>query len=352
MIHRAIEGQKPIFLDMDPLVGFTHIIEKMNDLSVPLVDWLLEESDPSVRYRTLTELLHKPSDGVQVQAARKAIMDGQQAQRIFKKMHPDGYWLQKKSSTGQLIGDGVEYGSFATTHFVLSYLAELGFTVQDPRVAKAADRYLNLQQADGDFWMHLSCLYSYNIRTFIMLGLRDDARVQRAVDMMLATAREDGGYLCDLHEGKYKTRDVKSCIRGSVKALLAFAELPEYWQHPRCLQLIDYFLQRGGVFKRGKPDQPVNDDIVRTSYPIIWRASITELLYGLAKMGYGNDQRLSPAWDILESKRDTDGRYILDWTTTSALLKAGKRGEPNKWVTLYALLAKQFRDNDSLNRAL
>jgi len=307
------------------------------------IDWLLEDDEPSVHYRTLTELLDRSADDPQVIAARKAIAESKHAQRIFAKMHPDGYWLQRKSSTKELIGDGVAYGSFATTHFVLSYLSELGFTVEDPRVAKAADRYLNLQQADGDFWLHISCLYSYNIRTFIRLGFREDARVQRTIDLMLETEREDGGYLCDMHEGKYKTRPVKSCVRGSVKALMAFAELPEYWTHPRCLALVDYFLKRGGVFKNGKTDQAVSDDAVRTSYPIIWRASITEIMVALAKMGYGKDARLTRAWEILESKRNAEGRTILEWTTTSALLRAGARGEANKWVTLYALLAQKYR---------
>lgn len=308
-----------------------------------IIDWLLEADEPSVRYRTLTELLDRAADEAEVTSARNAIAESADAQRIFKKMHPDGYWLQRKSSTKEWIGDGVEYGSFATTHFVLSYLSELGFTVEDARVAQAADRYLDLQQADGDFWLHISCLYSYNIRTFIRLGLRDDARVQRTIDLMLDTERADGGYLCDMHEGKYKTRTVKSCVRGSAKALMAFAELPEYREHPRCLALAEYFLERGGAFKNGKPDEPVSDDAVRTSYPIIWRTSITEILYGLAKMGYGQDARLARAWETLEKKRNSQGRYCMDWTTSSALLKAGKPGEANKWITLYALLAQKYR---------
>ena len=326
-------------------------MQGMNDRKGLVIDWLLEENDPSVRYRTLRELLDVPANDPQVKAARALIADSADAQRIFKKMHPDGYWQQKSSTSRELLGDGVEYGSFATTHFVLSYLAELGFMVDDPRVAKAAGRYLDLQKADGDFWLHISCLYAYNIRTFVLLGLRDDARVQRTIELMLAAERTDGGYLCDMHEGKYKTRAVKSCIRGSVKALLAFAELPEYWAHPRCLTLVDYFLERGGVFKRSNPQEAVSDDAVRTSYPIIWRASISEILYALAKMGYGNDKRLARAWDVLESKRDAKGRYIMDWTTTSALLKAGARGEANKWITLYALLAqKQRAANPTLER--
>lgn len=98
-------------------------------------------------------------------------------------------------------------------------------------VEKAAERYLGLQKEDGDWWEHLSCLSCYNIRTFIMLGYRDDKRVQKAIDLMLDTHRPDGGYLCGIHE-KGKGRPQKSCVRGAAKALLGF--LPYYVEN-ECL---------------------------------------------------------------------------------------------------------------------
>jgi hypothetical protein len=60
-------------------------------------------------------------------------------------------------------------------------------------------------------------------------------------------------------------------------------------------------------------------------------------------MGYGGDSRLKRAWEALESRADDSGRYSLDWTPAQCPWKVGKRGEPNKWVTLYCLLAKKYR---------
>lgn len=190
-----------------------------------VIDWLLEPSDPSVRYRTLVELLDR-SDTPEAREAQRLIPDSAPVKRLLGAMHPDGYWLQKKSGTGVLLGDGVEYGSFGTTHFCLSYCAESGLNREHPLVAKAAERYLSLQQADGDWWMHLSCLYAYNIRTFIMLGYRED-------------------------------------------------------------------------------------------------------------------ERLKDAWAVLDSRMDAEGLFKLCWTPKQSPWKAGKEGEPNKWVTLYCLLAKK-----------
>lgn len=305
-----------------------------------VIAWLLEEEDPSVRYRTLAELLDK-GETAEALEARQAIPASAPAVKLFEAMHPDGYWLQKNQRTGQFLGDGAEYGCFGTTHFCLSYCAELGLDKSHPLVAKAAARYLGLQREDGDWLGHYSCLYAYNIRTFVKLGYAGDERVRKSTDLMLGTLRPDGGYLCDIHE-KPNRKPPKSCIRGCVKALLAFAELPDLWRHPRCLALVDYFMSRNGIYAKGDPSRYVNQDMTRSIFPIIWRANVWEILYALGKMGYGSDERLSRAWEALESRQDAFGRYPLDWTPAQCPWNVGKPGQPSKWVTLYCLLAKKY----------
>ncbi len=307
------------------------------------IEWLLEEDNPSLRYRTLRELLGKPADDPHVLQAQAAILEYAPVKELLAKMQPNGTWLQKNPRTHVVLGDGVEYGSYATTHFCLAYLAELGLNRSHPQVEKAAERYLSLQQADGDWWLHLSCLIGYNLRTFIQLGYRQDWRVQRAVDLMLQTHREDGGYLCDFHAQKYKTKPTKSCIRGCAKMLLAFSEMPEYWQHPRCEQLLEYFLRRGGIFRSTAPNTLIRHDILRLSFPFTWGTSVWEILYAFSKMGYGNDVILHTAWDRLAEKTTSYGRYLLDWTPGQAPWKVGAQGIENKWVTFYVIMAHTYR---------
>jgi len=317
------------------------------------IHWLLEGDNPSVRFRTLTEVLHIDDGTLESQRAKSAILQSPPVQMLLEKMHPDGYWLQKNPRTQRFVGDGVEYGSFGTTHFCLAYLAEMGLDRTQPQVEKAANRYLSLQQPDGDWYWgryrHLSCLLGYNIRTLVRLGYQDDGHVKRAMQLLIQTCREDGGYLCDIHEGKYKTRSVKSCIRGSVKALLAFSELPDLWDHPRCKQLVNYFLDRGGIFQSAHSGIPVNKDMQCLSFPITWRANTYEVLYALSKMGHGRDEKLRAAWTALENNSDPAGRYCLDWTPTQCPWTVGKRGEANKWITFYVEAAKKNRGNAIIN---
>jgi hypothetical protein len=159
---------------------------------------------------------------------------------------------------------------------------------------------------------------------------------------MLENNRFDNGYLCDMHEKKSKKK--KSCIRGTTKVLLAFSELPEYWEHPRCKSLIKYYLDREGIYKSKDKESFINHDIELTSFPITWRANLWEILFSLSKMGYGKDIRLIRAWNLLDSKIDIDGRIKLDWTPGQCLWKVGKREEYNEWLTFYVHLAKKHCD--------
>ena len=310
-----------------------------------VLDWLLEAENPSVRYRTLTELLDVPAGDLQVQQSRAQISNSRPVQRIFAKMHPDGYWLHRGK------GAGIEYAMSSSTHFVLAYLAELGMDRQDERIARAVERYLSLTEPDvpnpqiwqmpPDYANHQSCLYAYNLRTFVMLGYHDDPRIQTRIAVLLTDERFDGGYLCDRPSFKATT---KSCIRGSTKALMAFAVLPELWETTRCHQVVDYFLRRRVLYRTRQPEKLVRDELVRASFPFVIGGSLLEPLYALSRMGYGQDERLHPAWAILESKRDEAGRTILDWHPAT-LFDPGKKGQPNKWTTLYACLSHKYRDN-------
>jgi hypothetical protein len=303
----------------------------MLEIDPRVVDWLLEDENPSVQYRTLTELLDRSPDDPHVRQAREQIPASKPVRRILSKMHPDGYWLYRGK------GDTVDYAMSSSTHFVLAFLAELGMDREDDRVSMAVERYLDLDPPDFD--THQSCLYAYNLRTFVMLGYGDDARVQHRAAVLVADDRRDGGYLCERSSFSDRT---KSCIRGSIKALTAFAALPDLWDSERCRKLVSYFLQRRVFYRMTQPDQVIRDELVATIFPFGISGSLLETLSALSVMGYGQHEALNDAWERLAAKRDETGRYILDWYPPS-YLTPGKKGAANKWATLYAYLALKHR---------
>lgn len=314
-----------------------------------VVDWLLEKDNPSVRYRTLVELLDQAPSDADVAEAGKQISSSAPVSVIFSKMTSQGFWYYARSGKDGK-GDGIDYHDFYTTHFNLAYLAELGLDKNDERVDKAVNRYLGLQKPDGDFKRHFSCLYSYNLRTFIRLGYGDDKRVKRIINLLVNTNRFDGGYLCDGQEGSESFKpSQKSCIRGTVKALLAYADLPTLWETPRCKTLVDYFIKRHGIYRSNSktwrtPIRPLGkpDELTETWFPFTWRATFLEILYALSKMGYGTNPALDQCWALLETKRDSEGRYILSMMEKRSYFTPTNQGDACKWITLYALLAKKY----------
>ena len=301
-----------------------------------ITDWLLEENNAPVRYRPLIALLDEVKDSPRVQQARVRIPEDRKVKRIFKHMHPDGYWMHRGK------GDTVDYAMSKSTHFVLTALAELGLDREDERVAKALDRYLNLDPPDTINCQ--SCLYAYNIRSFVMLGYRDDPRVQVRIEVLLNDVRHDGGYLCKRASFNEKT---KSCIRGSIKALTAFAVLQELWDSPRCKQLVDYFLHRRLFYRMDRPDEIIRErELTSVIFPPVIGESLLEMLGALSTMGYGKHPALQPAWDRLANKTDDQGRVVLDGYPPT-LFTPGPKGEVNKWTTLYAQLALKARESAS-----
>ena len=60
-------------------------------------EWLLEPENPSVRYRTLVELMGLAGSEDALEA-KNAIPESDSVKKLEESMHSDGYWLQKGAS--------------------------------------------------------------------------------------------------------------------------------------------------------------------------------------------------------------------------------------------------------------
>lgn len=309
-----------------------------------VLDWLMEEENPSIRYRTMRELQEVPDSDPNIQLAKYQIPSYHPVKNMLEAMHPKGYWVEYNRYKKRTIGKGVEY-SWGTTHFILANLSELGMTRENPKIERAANRYLSLQQPDGDFLGHFSCVYGLNIRTFVLLGFKDDPRLKKSIDLMVNSVRHDNGYLCDIHEGKRKKgKPVKSCVRGSAKVLYSLGELPELWDESFSKKIAEYFLNRNVLYKSTNLNAFVRKDAGFTMFPFYWGFSLIDGLLPLAKMGYGKDPRMKSAWDVLSRHKTKAGKYKLDSDRQPRYWELEKRGEANKWITFYAYLCLKYKE--------
>jgi len=73
-------------------------------------------------------------------------------------------------------------------------------------------------------------------------------------------------------------------------------------------------------------------------YPIGYITDVLQNLEILAALGQAQDPRLANALELLISKQDNQGRWLLEYTYNSkSWVDIEKKGRPSKWVTLRAL---------------
>jgi hypothetical protein len=61
------------------------------DVQSNIIKWLLEDENPSVKFRTLKEVLDYGDDKPEIRRAKSAILQSSPVQISLEEMHPAGY---------------------------------------------------------------------------------------------------------------------------------------------------------------------------------------------------------------------------------------------------------------------
>ena len=305
-----------------------------------VLDWLLQPSQPAVRYRALVDLLDRTSGDPDVRQARAAIPRRGWAADILKSQRPGGFWEARED---------LYRPKYTASIWRFIVLADLGMTAKDPRMRRASELFLTTYaRADGGLDTPGAsgselCVTGNLARTLARAGFAADPRVGSAFDWIVEHQMGDGGWHCF---------ERTAFGRGTLDAwegLYAFTALPrERWtrrMHATVEAGAEFFLERQ-LFRQGRRYVPW----FRFHYPVHYYYDVLVGLDMLTRLGYGGDPRLGPALDILQGKRRRDGTWALDRVHPDLGAGAGYRlpgkpkrfalereGAPSKWVTLTAL---------------
>jgi hypothetical protein len=158
-----------------------------------VIDWLLEENQPSIRYLALTKLLEKREGDPEVKSAKKNITKVGFARDILDKQLAGGFWFHEKSLFNPI---------YLATFWNLLILSDLGLTRKEPRVATASELWMDrCSTKDGGFsWNgkaagHL-CITGNSARALVKLGYADHPKVKRAFDWIVRNQATKGGWSC------------------------------------------------------------------------------------------------------------------------------------------------------------
>ena len=286
------------------------------------MDWLLEESQPSVRYLTLTELLGKSGSDPEAVRARQEITKVGWAKDILDRQLPVGSWVHEKSLFSP---------TFQATFWMLLILSDLGLTKEDPRVDRACQLWMSRNRTkDGGFSAsgkaggHL-CITGNSARALVKFGYADHPKVKRAFEWLVKSQAELGGWSCWNFKPPYRKRTLDSW-----EPLSAFAVYPrQKWTRSMklaCERGAEFFLERE-LHKEGARWE----QWYRFHYPIHYYYDLLVGLDFMTALGYSADKRLGYAVSLLKEKRRQDGRWNLDANRPedSAALRAWRKKHPN-----------------------
>ncbi len=311
-------------------------------------DWLLEDSQPSIRYLALKQLLERPSGDSEVKGAGKAISETGWARNILSQQTAEGQWGSGRS---------LYRPKYVSTNWMLLMLSDLGLTKEDPAIDKACRNWMDLFGAeDGGFAIsakggarrgHL-CTTGNTARALVKFGYEDHPRVRKAFDWFVKSQAEKGGWSCFDIGSPPKGRNLDSW-----EPLSAFAVYPrQKWSCSMKSAVekgAEFFLERE-LHIQGQKYEPW----YRFHYPVHYYYDILVGLDFITALGYTDDKRLEFALSLLKKKRRKDGRWNLDSVNPDPESPQGRWdrahpeqasipfsleevGKPSKMITLTAL---------------
>lgn len=280
--------------------------------------WLLEEDNPEVRYRVLTEYLKLPQEREEVKQAKASLLAAPIFQNALNMLKEEKVWPR---------------------YDALTSFAEWGLTREDLDIDEAVRKLIE------DTAFHPMCGEALLLRNLVRLGYQEWEEVRTEIYTSLGKIKEDGGFGCLSKSKKINDPKVphKSCARITANYLLLIAEMKVKGMEIPCeTELVHYFLKRDLIFRTDDSQSLVVEGMENTYYPPeAINTGIQNILHALSVLGVSGDERCQAGYQYLLNKRNEEGRYLLGKTKTYPSFKVGKPGRVNKWVTLYALMARQ-----------
>ena len=282
--------------------------------------WLLEDTTPEVKLRTLKEYEKLPEDDEKVVECKRLLLQSKVYERGLKKLRTDKPWAK---------------------YDAIMAFAEWGLTRED--IGSDIDgEVFALIESTG---FKMLCGEPLLLRNLVKLGYYQEEIVKNEIDGVLRLIKEDGGFGC-ISTNK-KTNDPrkphKSCARLTVEYLLLVAELHLAGYRMECENaLVHYFTKRNIFYRTDDMKTPMVDVMLGTFYPPDpIKIGAHQIIYALRVLGCEPEsETMQTGYKVLNQHRLENGRYVLTASKSVPAFKAGNVGEENKWVTLYAYMAQ------------
>ncbi len=303
--------------------------------TMTVIDWLLD-SDPAIRWQVLGDLKDASPDEVAAERARVE-HEGWGA-RLLALEGADGLWEGGACFPASYTGGEAGQPWTATMHS-LQTLQIFGLNPG----SEAARRASSLVAEHGR-WEHEGQRYfdgevepCINGRT-IEAGAYYGVDVSPLVDRILSERLADGGWNCEAENGS-----VRSSFDTTITVLDGLLEFERATGGSASVREArrggeEYLLERS-LFRRKSTGEVVDQAYLDFAFPYYWRYDVLRALDYFRRSGAEPDSRMAEAVEVVRSKRQADGRWLLDRVHPGRVHFAleGGVGELSRWNTLRAL---------------
>ncbi len=310
-----------------------------------VAEWLLD-SDPAIRWQVLRDLAEALAEIVDAERAR-VVTEGWGA-RLLALQGDDGQWAGGACFPGGYFTNrGAYVGQpWTSTLPVLQLLLEFGIDPEDRRVraAVAAVAKHCRWEHDGQPFFDGEVEPCINGRV-VTLGAYFGQPVEAVVERLLGEQLEDGGWNCEAEYGSVRSSFATTI--NVLEGLLAYERA--VGSSPRTKDARhrgeEYLLERN-LFRRKSTGEVVEHAWLQFSFPPRWHYDVLRALDYFRAAGGAPDPRMAEAIELVRSKRQADGRWLLENTHAGAVhfeLEEGN-GSPSRWNTLRALRVLNWWD--------
>jgi hypothetical protein len=304
------------------------------------LDWLLD-SAPAIRWQALRDLAAAPAEVVAAERARVAT-EGWGA-RLLALQGEDGQWERGALFPARWFETDRSQRPpgqpWTATAYSLVALHDFGIDPHDDKVRRAV-----AQVRENCRWEHAGQpFFSGEVEPCIngmvvALGTYFGQDVDGVVARLLAEQLEDGGWNCEVENGSVRssfntTIRVLEGLQAHERATGGSAESIAARHRGE-----EYLLERK-LFRRRSTGDVVDPAWLQFSFPTRWHYDVLRGLEHFRTAGDPPDPRLDEAIDLLRSKQQSDGRWLLENTHPGAVHFALEDGDgrPSGWNTLRAL---------------
>jgi hypothetical protein len=289
------------------------------------LEWLLD-SDPAIRWQAMRDLTDASPEAVAAERARVA-NEGVGA-TILASQGADGAWHRADAP------------DWLPTLFTFQLLRATGVDRADPAVDAAVARLETGYRWDEAFGKKPffegevePCINGGALALGAYFGRPTESLASRLVEEQL----EDGGWNCDAPKSTRSSYHTTICVlEGLLEYERAVGFTPTIAEARRRGE--QYLLERG-LFRRRSTGAVANPAFLTFGFPPRYHYDVLRALDYLRAAGVQPDARMGDAVQVVESRRQTDGRWLLDRTANEALAFPFMEsvGEPSRWNTLRAL---------------